>query len=76
MTKNSNAGQQIIHNLIQIMEICPQYKLNQHWIHILRTKGNAPDPYTWSEEFLLSRCEKYYDELISELSAPKKEEDL
>lgn len=65
--KNSNTKLQIFHNLDQILEMCPQYSTSQHLIHMLRSKGNSPDPYYWSEEFLLKRLEDYYDELVADL---------
>lgn len=75
---SKNSKKQILHNLVQIMDLCPQYSTSQHWIHILRRKGGK-DPYTWTEEELLQKVENYYDEVLQDLvydSKLPKEEDV
>lgn len=59
--------QQVLYNLSQVTEAFPQYTIAQHIWHFLRTKGEAPEPYKWTNEFLLNRLEAYYDELKSDL---------
>jgi hypothetical protein len=65
---------QIFYNLVQIVESFPQYTLSQHIFHFLRKKADPQDPYIWSDEKLLKKIEKYYDELNTELVSPKEED--
>jgi hypothetical protein len=60
--------QQIIHLLINIVEMYPQYTMSQHVCHILRKKGGAEESYHWQDEQLLKRFEDYYDELKQDLN--------
>ena len=59
--------QQILHLLINIIELYPHYTFSQHLIHLLRTKGDKVENYMWDNEKLLKKIESYYDELNLEL---------
>jgi hypothetical protein len=72
--QETQVEQQVFYNLVQIVEAFPQYTLAQHIHHFLRKKGDEQDPYFWSDEKLLKKIEKYYDEINSELVLPKEEE--
>lgn len=60
--------QLIFHNIMEIVELFPQYTVVQHLYHILRRKGDAKDPYTWEDTKLLKKFEDYRDELEIELA--------
>lgn len=59
--------QQILYNFSQIVEAAPQYTVAQHIVHFMRRKGEKKDVYEWSDEFVLSKLENYYDELKIDL---------
>lgn len=63
----SQIEQQIVYNLIQIFEICPQYTISQHLTHILRKKNAKRDTYEWDDSFTLKRFEQYLDEIKQDL---------
>lgn len=67
MTSNKQkiqTKQQIFHHFVEIVELFPQYTIAQHMVHILRPQTGC---YSWSEEDLLKKFEKYRDELENEL---------
>jgi hypothetical protein len=72
--QQAQVEQQIVYNLVQIIEVFDQYSLSKHLLHILRKKQDDQDPYFWSDEKLLKKIEKYYDELNTELALPKEED--
>ena len=65
--KTMQVQQQILYNLVQILDIFPQYSVTQHLWHIMRTKGIEKEPYFWDDVTLLSKIESYYQELNTEL---------
>lgn len=60
--------QQILHLLVNIAEMYPQYTLAQHFAHVLRRKSERQEPYFWSDDLLLKKFEDYYDELKNDLA--------
>jgi hypothetical protein len=66
--------QQVLYNLVQIIQDFDQYSLSKHLLHILRKKQDDEDPYFWSDEKLLKKIEKYFDELNTELLVPSEED--
>jgi hypothetical protein len=55
---------QILHNLVEIFELFPQYSIVHHVATITRKKdSNAKEFYHWTEEEFLNRIEKHKDEL-------------
>ena len=71
--KDTQAQEQIFYNFVQILQTFPQYTIAQHIVHIMRRKGDI-DPYFWTNENLLKKFEKYYDELNNDLLISKEEE--
>lgn len=70
MSKNKKDIQienQIFYLLRNICEMFPQYTFSQHLCHILRKKSDFQEAYDWTDEKLLNKVEKYYDELQTEL---------
>ena len=70
MSKNKKDIQienQIFYLLRNICEMFPQYTFSQHLCHILRKKVDLQEAYEWTDEKLLNKVEKYYDELQTEL---------
>lgn len=70
MSKNKKDIQienQIFYLLRNICEMFPQYTFSQHLCHILRKKADLQEAYEWTDEKLLNKVEKYYDELQTEL---------
>lgn len=65
--KRIQTEQQIFHILVNVVELCPQYTLAQHFCHVLRTKGVKQEAYFWTDEELLKVFEDYYDEIKSDL---------
>lgn len=61
--------QLIFHNLMQIVEMFPQYTITQHLYHIMRKKGDSQDVYNWGDDKLLKKFEDYKDELEVELAS-------
>lgn len=59
--------EQIFYNLMRIVQEYPQYSLAQHFVHVLRTKGDKEEAYYWSDKKLLKKFEDYKDELDNEL---------
>ena len=57
--------QQIFHHFVEIVELFPQYTIAQHIVHIMRPQTGC---YSWNEEELLKKFEKYRDELENELA--------
>lgn len=66
--------QLIFHNLMQIVELFPQYTVAQHLYHIMRKKGDTQDVYYWKDEKMLKKFEDYKDELETELATLSIEE--
>lgn len=64
--------QQIFHNFVEIVELFPQYSIVQHMVHVLRPQTGC---YTWTDDELLRKFEKYRDELENELIDNIKEEE-
>lgn len=61
--------QLIFHNLMQIVEMFPQYTVAQHLYFILRRKDeNSPELYFWDDIKVLKKFEDYKDELETELA--------
>lgn len=56
--------QQIFHHFVEIIELFPQYSISQHIVHVMRPQTGC---YTWTDEDLLKKFEKYRDELESDL---------
>ena len=63
--KRMQIHQQIFHNLLEIVELYPQYSLSQHLAAILRSKGGK-EFFHWKEEDLLKRIEQHKAELEGE----------
>lgn len=62
--KKALAVQQIFHNLLEIVELYPQYSLVHHLATIIRKKdANSKEFYHWTEEEFLKRIEKHKQEL-------------
>jgi hypothetical protein len=57
--------QQIFHQLVEVVELFPQYTIAQHLVHIMRPHTGC---YQWSDDDLLKKFEKYRDELENELA--------
>jgi len=56
--------QQIFHNLIEIVELYPQYSVTKHLATIIRKKDlRAKELYDWTEEEFLKRIEQHRQEL-------------
>ncbi len=53
---------QIIHNLVEIIEIYSSYRVSQHLSYLMDKKGS----YKWSNEELLRQVELYKDKLENE----------
>jgi len=66
--KNLKVKAQFFKLLMDISNFFPDYTMSQHMAHILRSKGDDKKPYHWTDEELLKKTEKYYDELNSETS--------
>lgn len=62
-------------NLSNILESFPQYTISQHLCHLLRKKSDSKEAYFWTDEDITRKIEKYYDELLEDLSQLKEEED-
>lgn len=73
--KQVQVEQQILYNLTQIIEICPQYSVAQHFVHFMRPKSDNTDVYGWSDDIILKKIEEYYDELREDLLTPSVNED-
>lgn len=66
--------QQIIHNLLEIIELFPQYTVSQHLAFIIRRKdSNGKELYFWKDEELLKKVEQHKEELEDELVSEKEE---
>lgn len=62
--KRMQTAQQILHNLLDIIELHPQYSIPQHLCSILRRKNaEGPEFFFWSDEELLKRIEQHKEEL-------------
>lgn len=62
--KKAQTVQQIFHNLLEIVELHPQYSVVHHIATIIRKKdGNSKEFYHWTEEEFLKRIEKHKQEL-------------
>lgn len=66
--KQAQIREQIFYNFVQILNSFPQYTISQHLSHILRKKEDMKGSYFWTDEELLKKFEKYYDELTTELA--------
>jgi hypothetical protein len=56
--------QQIFHNLLEIVELYPQYSVSQHLAAISRRKNpNGKELFYWSDEELLKKIESHKSEL-------------
>lgn len=58
--------QQVIHNIMEIVELYPQYSISQHLNTILRRKNSKKESFFWSNEELLKRIEQHKTELEGE----------
>lgn len=66
--------QQIIHNLLETIELFPQYTVAQHLAFIIRRKDpNAKELYFWKDEELLKKVEQHKEELENELVSLKED---
>lgn len=65
--------EQIFYNLVQIVQLYPQYTLAQHLAHVLRRKDSGEQFYFWSDEQLLKKFEDYKDELDKELKTEQEQ---
>lgn len=74
--QNTQTQQLIFHNLIEVVELFPQYTVTQHLWHILRKKGDGQEPYSWEDIKLLKKFEDYKDELETELATTNTDPDL
>ena len=72
--EESMAQQQMIHLLVNIIQMFGQYTVSQHLTHILRKKNEKKEVYDWNDTFLLSIIEKYYDELQNDLITQETED--
>ncbi len=62
--KKAQVKQQVFHNLLEIVELYPQYTIAQHLNGILRRKNSESEVfYHWSDEETLKRIEQYKEEL-------------
>lgn len=62
--KRMQVNQQIFHNLLEIVELYPQYSVVKHLVTILRRKSSKGKiPYEWTNEELLKRIEQHKEEL-------------
>lgn len=62
--KRMQVNQQIFHNLLEIVELYPQYSLSQHLASILRRKDSKiKEFYHWKDEELLKHIEQHKEEL-------------
>lgn len=59
--------EQVFYNLVQIVQLYPQYTMAQHLAHVLRKKSSHSEFYFWNDEQLLKKFEDYRDELEKEL---------
>ena len=59
--------QQIFHNLLEIVELYPQYSVSQHLATISRRKNtNGKELFHWSDQELLKKIEQHKTELEGE----------
>jgi hypothetical protein len=59
--------QQIFHNLLEIVELYPQYSVAQHVAAISRRKSSTgKDLFHWSDDELLKKIEAHKTELEGE----------
>lgn len=59
--------QQIFHNLLEIVELYPQYSVSQHLATISRRKSSSgKELFYWSNEELLKKVEAHKSELEGE----------
>lgn len=62
--KRMQTSQQIIHNLLEIIELYPQYTISQHIATISRRKDvKAKELIHWTDAELLKRIEQHKQEL-------------
>lgn len=62
--KKMQTIQQIFHNLLEIVELYPQYSVTNHLATIIRKKDpKGKEFFHWSEEDFLKRIEKHKEEL-------------
>jgi hypothetical protein len=62
--KKMQTTQEIFHNLLEIVELYPQYSITQHFHTITRRKSDTEKEfYYWNEEFFLKRIQQHKDEL-------------
>lgn len=56
--------QQIFHNLLEVVELYPQYSVAQHFASIVRKKTSVgKELYFWSDKELLKKIESHKIEL-------------
>lgn len=61
--KRMQTAQQIFHNLLEIVELYPQYSIPQHLATISRRKdSDGKELYFWNDEELLKRIEQHKEE--------------
>jgi hypothetical protein len=66
MAKNNNpkTTAQIFRILADAVTLYPKYTISQHLVCILRSRNEGiRKPYDWTDEELLRRVEKYFEEL-------------
>jgi hypothetical protein len=62
--KKGQTRAQILHNLVEVFELFPQYSIVHHLATITRRKDSkAKEFYHWTEEEFLKRVEQHKDEL-------------
>lgn len=65
--KKTRTVQEIMHNLIEVFEMYPQYSIAQHLWCIQRRKSvDAKKFFFWSDEEVLKSIEKHKEELSGE----------
>jgi hypothetical protein len=75
--KKIQLNQQIFHNLLEIVELFPQYNLVQHFASVIRRKSDTEKQfYDWSEEFFLKRIEQHREELEKDLLGDTSDDDV
>lgn len=62
--KKMQLTQEIFHNLLEIVELYPQYSITRHFATIIRRKSDKEKEfYHWDEEFFLKRIQQHREEL-------------
>lgn len=70
--KRVQIKEQVLFNIAYILDNFPQYTIAQHFTLLLRRRNSVgKEVYFWTDEEILSKLEKYVDELNSELAEAK-----